>query len=505
MIRNTKPLLLAMFLIVATTMHSEAKAGVEAPWPEAAPVADSAANVYQKALASTVLIATDKGRGSGALVDVEKRLVVTNYHVIRSGAPVRVWFPEFRDDVLLTEPSHYLGAEPSAAIAANIYMSDPKRDLALLQLESLPEGAAAIPFAAGSAMPGDAVHSIGNSGSSGALWVYTSGTVRQVYSKKFRVKSGFLVNAWVLETQAPINPGDSGGPVLNDEGELVGISQAFLNGANLVSLAIDIREVADLLAGNNSTIDAELKAQLDKLELKYRTTEQGEFHLQFKISEDESQLIEIPSATESYAGVSFRTIRGLALTLPERPSPAVMEWMLKSSRGLKMGAWELVQFGDKYALLLSIKVHHEISPESLRQFVHAAVNIVSQGRKEIQQLQAEAQAAQIADKSLVGNWIFKPANADAEADTERLAIAKDGTFRLLIGEFMTVTGEYQYDGKSLLLRAGSRTYRSGTVTMTSTDAFSLIVGQKTQSYERVPESSGESQGAATATLDNDNS
>ena len=64
------------------------------------------------------------------------------------------------------------------------------------------------------------MHSIGNPGTSGALWVYTPGKVRQVYSKKWKAKLDerniHTFQAKVIETDSPTNPGDSGGPLVND-------------------------------------------------------------------------------------------------------------------------------------------------------------------------------------------------------------------------------------------------------------------------------------------------
>src|SRR5690606_28832556 len=94
---------------------------------------------------------------------------------------------------------------------------------------------------------GESVESIGNPGTTDALWVYTSGTVRSVYQKTFRTGAGEH-DFRVVETQAPINSGDSGGPVLNSKGELIAIAQAIAPNARLVSYSIDISEVRTFLA-----------------------------------------------------------------------------------------------------------------------------------------------------------------------------------------------------------------------------------------------------------------
>jgi hypothetical protein len=74
-------------------------------------------------------------------------------------------------------------------------------------------------------------------------WVYTEGKVRQVYRKNMRFASGLFVKARVVETQAPINPGDSGGPVVNGDGELVGVASSYRLDAQLISNCIDVTEV----------------------------------------------------------------------------------------------------------------------------------------------------------------------------------------------------------------------------------------------------------------------
>src|SRR5207244_2870107 len=124
------------------------------------------------------------------------------------------------------------------AIRAQVVATDSLRDLALLELESLPDGIDALALAAQSSRPGDDVHSIGNSGmaksSAGMLWRYTRGNVRQVYERKIRASDSVEAIQFV-ETQSPVNLGDSGGPLLNDRGELIGVAMAYDPQERLVS------------------------------------------------------------------------------------------------------------------------------------------------------------------------------------------------------------------------------------------------------------------------------
>jgi tetratricopeptide (TPR) repeat protein len=205
--------------------------------------------VYQLLLRSTCWILVSEGdrmaTGTGWIVDRANRLVVTNYHVVRNKDSVLVLFPEYKNGELIAERDYYL--KRGHRIRARVIARQSNRDLALIEVASLPENDEALKLSPQSAGPSDRVHSIGNPGASGALWVYTSGTVRQVYRKQIRYRD-FEFEARIIETQSPINPGDSGGPVVNDAGELVGVSAASRQGASLFSYCVDVSEVREFLA-----------------------------------------------------------------------------------------------------------------------------------------------------------------------------------------------------------------------------------------------------------------
>ncbi len=166
-----------------------------------------------------------------------------------AGSTVRVQFPRFQGDKLLTDKKIYDSEARTApeSVRAKVLYSDEARDLALVQLDTLPAGAKAISLAKSSAKPGQAVHSVGNPAASGSLWVYTSGTVRSNPYQKEWISAGGLGllkhGAVVLETQSPTNAGDSGGPLVNEVGELVAVTQGAMTKANAVNLFIDLSEV----------------------------------------------------------------------------------------------------------------------------------------------------------------------------------------------------------------------------------------------------------------------
>jgi S1-C subfamily serine protease len=223
-------------------------------------ISDSGEKVYDRAIHSAVWILVPLGgprasTGSGSLIDLSRRLILTNYHVVKENERAFVHFPIFEKGKPVAERQAY---PINKGLPGKVVARDSRRDLALIQLEvPLPPEAKVMKLAKDSPSPGQRVHSIGNPGASGALWLYTEGSVRQVYRKQFRTGKegeGFIdVDARIVETQSPINAGDSGGPVVNDKGELVAVVQGHLSDAQARSMSffIDVSEVRDLLVSKH--------------------------------------------------------------------------------------------------------------------------------------------------------------------------------------------------------------------------------------------------------------
>jgi S1-C subfamily serine protease len=215
--------------------------------------------VYAKVLPGTAWVITADGHGSGVLVDRSRRLMLTNYHVVQQNEKVAVFFPEVRQGKVVSEPGHYIANAQRLALAAEVVFTDPQRDLAIVRLPSVPVGARVVPLAAASPKPGQTIHALGNSGVGmdmfgqvrGVLWRYSKGAVRQVY----RQQLGFTFHGRVVENQLPLNPGDSGGPIVNDRGELVGLVMAGDLSRRLVSFGVDISEIRKCLADFDGTAE----------------------------------------------------------------------------------------------------------------------------------------------------------------------------------------------------------------------------------------------------------
>ena len=163
----------------------------------------------------------------------------------------RVFFPVFQDGKPVAEREYYLARSNQIGVSGRVIVMDKKTDLALIRLDAPVRDVEAVRLAAGSPDTGSETHAIGNAGASGALFGYVKGTVRGVYNKRWQAELEprriAQFEARVIETDSPTNPGDSGGPLLNERGELIGVTQGGDMRAQLVSMFVDISEVKKLM------------------------------------------------------------------------------------------------------------------------------------------------------------------------------------------------------------------------------------------------------------------
>jgi len=185
--------------------------------------ADTAREIASKAMPSLLLLvmADTTGQpislGSGFIVD--DGIVVTNLHVLSGSA---------------SGTSKVVGSKQTFAIGGVVAV-DAEHDLALLQIEGIPK--ASLPLADSSKCAvGDVVYAVGNPQG-------FEGTMSQGIISGLRT----LGKASLLQITAPISPGSSGGPVLNESGAVVGVAVAtYTDGQNL-NFAVPAKRISDLL------------------------------------------------------------------------------------------------------------------------------------------------------------------------------------------------------------------------------------------------------------------
>ena len=223
--------------------------------------------VWKDSLKSAVWVAhTDPKKGgyswgSGSLIDYKQKLIVTNYHVVRDALYVTVMFPlHDAQNTLITEKAKYIdAAQHSGGWRGKVVFAESRRDIAVIQVvdsKPYPKGTVAIELAPVPPTPGDNVHSVGSPGASAGLFSYTPGACRTVTKKKWFAgdpnDGGFEVEARIIETTSATNHGDSGGPLMNDKGQQIGITQGYMaqdsSGlVNSIAYFIDIAELKESL------------------------------------------------------------------------------------------------------------------------------------------------------------------------------------------------------------------------------------------------------------------
>ena len=146
--------------------------------------------------------------GSGVVV-VDRGVILTSLHVVKGAGRIRVTFAD--------------GLESEAALVSQ----HPENDLAVLQAETLPDDLAAAQMRPRAGLrPGDAVVAVGFPFGIGPS--VTSGVVSGL-KREYRSASGERLLSDLIQFDAAVNPGSSGGPLLNAFGEVVGIVTAMLD------------------------------------------------------------------------------------------------------------------------------------------------------------------------------------------------------------------------------------------------------------------------------------
>ncbi len=174
----------------------------------------SVAEIYRRAGRGVVQVTTRTsdggGLGSGFVVDNDGH-IVTNYHVIEGANSIKVSFSN-RD-----------------TLNATLVGSDPSSDLAVLEVDAGSSALTPLVLAdSAKVQVGDPVVAIGNP--FGLERTVTSGIVSAL-QRAVTAPNGFPIDQ-VIQTDAAINQGNSGGPLIDGHGQVIGVNSQIETGGS---------------------------------------------------------------------------------------------------------------------------------------------------------------------------------------------------------------------------------------------------------------------------------
>jgi len=184
------------------------------------------------------------GSGSGFIFSSDG-MIFTNCHVVEGAEKIMV--------SLLNENE----------IEATLIGKDPDTDLAILKIYT--EGYSVARLGDASALQiGQVVIAIGNP--YGYQHTVTTGVVSAL-GRTLQTQSGRLVDN-VIQSDAALNPGNSGGPMINTDGEVIGVNTAVIQDAQGLSFSVDIntaKEIARQLISTGKVFKAYLGIMLQEV------------------------------------------------------------------------------------------------------------------------------------------------------------------------------------------------------------------------------------------------
>jgi hypothetical protein len=210
------------FFALLWSSVSPAQTATEAP--ASVPTPRWANQLYNKVRASVVLIRTRQAEGTGFLFH-SPRHIATAFHVVSEGQPIKVILASGRE------------------LGARVVAWDEEWDIALLELAEALDAPVLGPVSSDHGQVGDPVAAIGNPwggeerkqpGSRAPVWALSQGVISAPPSD-------------LIQTDAPVNPGNSGGPLLTQHGEVVGVLVVRVAGSDGISFAVAIARMSELV------------------------------------------------------------------------------------------------------------------------------------------------------------------------------------------------------------------------------------------------------------------
>ncbi len=248
------------------------------------------------------------GAGSGVIIS-DDGLVLTNAHVVDGADVIQVRLSDDR------------------TIRADLVGTSPSHDIALVRLRETEDLQPATLGSSEAAQVGDQVVAIGNALALGDTPTVTTGIIS---AKGRTLQDGEVTLENLMQTDAAINKGNSGGPLLDAVGRVIGINSAGIPGAENLGFAIEIDAIRPLIdqlrSGKGTEVEVQAFLGITSAETTQLTPAEAE---QLGVSGEEGVVVVSvqPESAASDAGLQpgdlLRTVGGTAVAGPETVRDAI--------------------------------------------------------------------------------------------------------------------------------------------------------------------------------------
>lgn len=198
-------------------------------------------NFIKSACSVVLLVSPDITTiGSGTIID-SSGYIITSWHLVRNQSHFIAWgynknYNQFSD------------LNPALHASASVFSINKSKDLALLKLDHFVEGMRPVQFANPISINiAQDAFSIGHP--ENFIWSFSKGIISQIRNNYTWKIEGFEFKSDVIQSQTHVSPGNSGGPMFNYLGDLIGI-HSFRSINSDINFAINISEVSSFIQDN---------------------------------------------------------------------------------------------------------------------------------------------------------------------------------------------------------------------------------------------------------------